>query len=96
MEQLNATLKIDNCIRFPIEMSGQGYQSKSFILEYSDLLMSMTCKQSNIIGTNGNCCICLDTNLRQVEMSEHGFNENDVVLNPYFDRCMICIVHRIN
>ena len=60
-------------------MSGQGYNSRINILEYSDLLMSMTCKQSNIIGINGVCCICLDTNVRQVKMSEHDFNENGVV-----------------
>ena len=76
-------------------MSGQGYNSRINILEYSDLLMSMTCKQSNIIGINGVCCICLDTNVRQVKMSEHGVNENGIVLHPYFDRRMICIVHRI-
>ena len=73
-------------------MSGQGDEALSFILEYSDLLMSMTCKQSSIIGINGFCYICLDTNGRQFKMSEHGFNENNLVLYSYFDRRFICII----
>ena len=34
-------------------MSGQDDEALSFILEYSDLLMSMSCKQSSIIVEHG-------------------------------------------